>query len=60
MSNPPNPRRNTIIIVVVVLILLCCCCVAIGAGYWLWINGDNLLKELGITGQVLPLVLRAL
>lgn len=59
MSNPPNQRR-TIIIVVVVLLVLCCCCAALGAGYWLWNNGDNLLKQWGITSQVLPLALRVL
>ncbi len=60
MSNAPNRQRSTIIIVVVVLLVLCCCCAAIGAGVWLWNNGDQLMQQMGITGQMLPLTLLAL
>lgn len=49
----PPPLEETkkpnmvLIIVIVVLVVLCCMCLAIvGAGYWLWENGDALL---GIT-----------
>jgi hypothetical protein len=42
MTNQSGGNRNTIIIVVVVVVLLCCCCIAVGAGYYLYQNGDTL------------------
>ncbi len=53
MSN----QRNVIIIVVIVVIVLCCCCLGGIAAWWLWNNGDALLRDMGVTGQVLPLAL---
>jgi hypothetical protein len=47
VSPPPAKSNNrTIIIVVVVVLLLCCCCTVGGVGYWLWNNGDQLLRQL--------------
>ena len=59
-SSPPPAKSNTrtIIIIVVVVLLLCCCCTVAGVGYWLWNNGDQLLRDLDIskvTWGMLPL-----
>jgi hypothetical protein len=44
IEEQPKKKSNTgIIIGVVVVVLLCCCCVAVGAGVWLWNNGDSLI-----------------
>ncbi len=48
-----QPKKNNktliIVIVAVILVLLLCCC--IGAGIWLWNNGDQLIQEMS---AVLP------
>ena len=42
----PKKKNNTMLIVaVVVVIVLCCCIVGAVGGYWLWNNGDNLLRS---------------
>ena len=39
----PKKKNNTVlIIVIVVLVLLCCCCAIGGAGWYLWVNGDQI------------------
>ena len=45
---PPaqSGSNRTIIIVIVVVLLLCCCCAAAGLGYWLWQNGDELMRQI--------------
>jgi hypothetical protein len=45
---PPaqSGSNRTIIIVVVVLLVLCCCCAAAGLGYWLWQNGDEIMRQI--------------
>jgi len=50
-SAPPPAQSNsrTIIIIVVVVLLLCCCCALAGAGYWLYNNGDQIMRELDIS-----------
>jgi hypothetical protein len=43
-----NSNTTKIIIIVLAVILLCCCCSAlIGAGIWLWMNGDSLMQGFG-------------
>ena len=50
LSPPPAKSNNrTLIIIVVVVLLLCCCCMVAGVGYWLWNNGDQLLRDLDIS-----------
>ncbi len=44
--------NRTVIIVVVVLLVLCCCCAAAGLGYWLWQNGDELMRQINSTSHV--------
>ena len=46
---PAKSNTRTIIIIVVVVLLLCCCCTVAGVGYWLWNNGDQLLRDLDIS-----------
>jgi len=52
----PPPAQSggnrTIIIVIVVVLLLCCCCAAAGLGYWLWQNGDELMRQINSTSQI--------
>ena len=45
---PPaqSGSNRTIIIVIVVVLVLCCCCAAAGLGYWLWQNGDELMRQI--------------
>jgi flagellar basal body-associated protein FliL len=55
---PSQPqKKNTWLIIVIVVIVVLCCCVAVvvGAGYWLYYNGDKLF---GISSllQSLPAV----
>ena len=38
----PKKNNNKVIIAVVAVVLLCCCCVAIGAGVYLYQNGDSI------------------
>ena len=42
---PTKKNNRTLIIVIVVVIVLCCCVVGAVGGYWLWTNGDNLLRS---------------
>jgi hypothetical protein len=42
-SEAPKKNNTPLIIGIVVAVLLCCCCAAVGAGVWLWNNGDALL-----------------
>lgn len=43
VETPKKNNTTMIIIIVVVVVLLCCCCPSVlGAGYWLWQNGDAL------------------
>lgn len=44
MMDAPKKNNTPIIIAVVVVVVLCCCCVALGAGWWLWNNGDSLVS----------------
>lgn len=44
----PKKNNTPLIIGIVVLVVLCCCCSSI-AGWWLWENGDQLLRDLGIS-----------
>jgi flagellar basal body-associated protein FliL len=44
--------NKTIIIVVVVVLLLCCCCAAAGLGYWLFQNGDELMRQINSSSKV--------
>lgn len=53
MEQPPQKRPIAIIIIVVLVLLCCCCLFMMGAGYWLWNNGDALFD---ITRQLGPLV----
>lgn len=55
MEEPPKNKPTVLIIIIVIVVVLCCCClVAIGAGYWLWENGDELF---GLTNQLFPLLM---
>ncbi len=49
---PEQPKKSNqgLIIAVVVVVVLCCCCLALGAGYYLWLNGDSLMQ--GLNGLV--------
>ena len=45
MEEPPQKKPVALIVIVVVLVVLCCCCLfMLGAGYWLWNNGDELFN----------------
>jgi hypothetical protein len=54
VSNFQTPQNNTqksktgrtIAIIVAVLLLVCCCCA--GVSYYLYNNGDNILRSLGL------------
>jgi hypothetical protein len=50
----PRKRANywAIIAIVLAVVLLCCCLTAFGL-YWLWLNGDRLLEQLGTQLQIL-------
>jgi hypothetical protein len=37
---------KTILIVVVVLLVLCCCCALVGAGVYLYQNGDEIMRQI--------------
>jgi hypothetical protein len=60
-SSPPQPpaqnNNRTIIIIVVVVLLLCCCCFIAGLGYWLWNNGDELMRQIEQSTSALPSLL---
>jgi flagellar basal body-associated protein FliL len=45
----PKSSRKWLIIVIVVVVLCCLCAVLFGVGWWLWKNGDQLLKDWGLT-----------
>ncbi|MCI0554496.1 MAG: hypothetical protein L0287_26405 [Anaerolineae bacterium] len=45
-------KNNTVLYVIIGVVLLCGCCATIGAGYWLWINGDRLLQGTSLLMQV--------
>jgi len=51
----PEPKKNrTGLIIGIVVAVLCCCCLVVGGlGYWLWINGDQLLQQLGMAASLL-------
>ncbi len=51
---PEKSSNKTLLIVIIViaLLLLCCCCV--GAGWFLWTYGDQILYGLGLS--ILPLL----
>jgi len=52
---PPAKNNNqTIIIIVVAVLLLCCCCSLAGLGYWLWNNGDWLMRQIEQNTSALP------
>ncbi|GEM_PF-1223139 len=51
VEQPKKNKTLIIVIVAVILFLLLCCC--IGAGVWLWNNGDQLIQG---TSAVLPAV----
>lgn len=56
ITPPEEPRRTSnrnLIIAIIVIVVLCCCCAAIGAGWYLWNNGDQIF---GLTLQALPLL----
>ncbi len=45
MEEPPQKKPTMLIIIIVILVVLCCCCLfALGAGSWLWNNGDELFN----------------
>jgi hypothetical protein len=52
MPVEPKKNRTGIIIAVIVIILCCCCLIGGGLGYWLWVNGDNLIGT-NTTGALL-------
>jgi flagellar basal body-associated protein FliL len=45
----PEPKKSNkgLIIAIVVVLVLCCCCVGIGCLWWLYQNGDSLMKSGG-------------
>ena len=45
---PPKKNNTPWIIAIVVILLLCCCCL-IGAGVWLWNNGDAIMNEMDLS-----------
>ena len=46
----PKKSNNRIwLIVAIVVLLLCCCCCGLGLGISLWQNGDQLLRQLGVS-----------
>ncbi len=47
MSAQPAPKKSNtgLIIAVVVVLLLCCCCIFGIGGWYLWSNGDTLMKS---------------
>ena len=49
----PKKSRTGLIIGIVVVVLCCCCLVFGGLGYWLWTNGDQLIKQLGSLASTL-------
>ncbi len=53
-ASPPPAQSNsrTIIIVVVVVLVLCCCCSLAGLGYWLYNNGDELIRQMNSISAV--------
>jgi hypothetical protein len=45
-ASPEPKKSNTgIIIAVVVVVLLCCCCISGIGGWYLWVNGDQLINS---------------
>lgn len=46
-SAPKKGGNTGIIIAVVVVLLLCCCCIFGIGGWYLWSNGDQLIKSSG-------------
>ena len=46
-AQPEAPKKSNtgLIIAVIVIVLLCCCCIFAIGGYYLWINGDQLINR---------------
>lgn len=44
-AQPPKKSNRTIWIVAIVVVLLLCCCCLIGAGVWLYNNGDQFIND---------------
>jgi flagellar basal body-associated protein FliL len=42
---PTKKNNTTLIIIIIVVVVLCICCIVGGGGYWLWNNGDKLLRQ---------------
>jgi hypothetical protein len=42
------------LIVVVVVVICCLCAACLGAGYWLWENGDELFEQFEDWSRILP------
>lgn len=38
----PKSSRTWLVVLIIVVVICCLCAAAIGAGYWLWNNGDTL------------------
>lgn len=53
-DEPKKKNNMALIITIVVILVLCCCCLVIGAIWYLWTYGDQILD---LTLQHLPLLL---
>ena len=56
VSGPAPQKKSSsrwIIIVIVVVVVCCLCAALVGAGWWLWENGDELLEDWGLTYQLI-------
>lgn len=50
----PKKNNTVLIIAIVVIVLLCCCCAIVGAGYYLYINGDQIFN---LNTSMIPVLL---
>jgi hypothetical protein len=44
-QKPGSSSKVWLIVLVVVVVLCCALIICGGAGYWLWVNGDELFKD---------------